>query len=261
MGSRLPVSTTREEFALHAVQSAGILAPIARTYAESGNRVAALACAWYADVSTLQGALAGIVLATEAVPQRRYFQSAAAALTELGTPWLAAGERLADALHAAREGVARAVDPAVTADLSDRWIDLSVYGDAKVPSLAECEAAVRARLGDVPVETFVRTRRQQAAQHALASAQARAAGDTQGAIHEAYVADMVTLEAYLVESARAAGDTFLLTVQPRWDLVSAQITQLAGLPEEPNAAVRSLRRAMTRALGPVEGARLQYWLV
>ena len=54
------------------------------------------------------------------------------------------------------------------------------------------------------------------------------AGETSAAIQAAYQGDFTALDAYLVESAVAAGDDALLTVTIRWDLAVQAVSELAG---------------------------------
>jgi hypothetical protein len=77
------------------------------------------------------------------------------------------------------------------------------------------------------------------------------------AIAAAYEADMLTLDAYLVESAVAIGDDLLFTVQLRWDYAAAAVTRLAGVPADLGEAVALVRRTLARSLGAGDGARLE----
>jgi hypothetical protein len=63
------------------------------------------------------------------------------------------------------------------------------------------------------------------------------------------------LEAYLVESAEAAGDHGLWTVELRWELGTCAIAELADLPEDFYLAVTAVRQALSNGLGDPDGAR------
>ena len=69
-------------------------------------------------------------------------------------------------------------------------------------------------------------------------------------------ADMLTLEAYLVESAVAIGDEQLSTVGVRWELASAALRLLPEIPTDVVAAVALVRTTVVQALGQADGARL-----
>lgn len=83
----------------------------------------------------------------------------------------------------------------------------------------------------------------------------RVRGDTAGALQESYEADLLALEAYLLESAVAAGDSGLLTVSIRWELAIAAITRVDALPADFTRAVMRMREAMCSGLAESDGRR------
>ena len=81
-------------------------------------------------------------------------------------------------------------------------------------------------------------------------------GETPAAIQLAYEADFKALEAYLVDSAMAAGDADLFTVTMRWDLADQAVGTLPGLPADFSAAVTAIRGVLSVGLGEADGQRL-----
>ena len=85
---------------------------------------------------------------------------------------------------------------------------------------------------------------------------AEASGETATAIEMAYASDLYALEGYLVESAIALGDTFLMTVTIRWELITEAIAMMADLPQEFAPAIEAIRAAVAAAVGEAESSRL-----
>jgi len=85
----------------------------------------------------------------------------------------------------------------------------------------------------------------------------RSAGRTEDAMRQAYLADMASFEAYLIEAAGVVGDPWLVTVDLRWGAVTEAIAALPGLPADVVEAAGVIREQVTAVLGPVEAARLR----
>jgi hypothetical protein len=72
---------------------------------------------------------------------------------------------------------------------------------------------------------------------------------------------MLALEAYLVESAVAAGDALLLTVTIRWELAVVALAGMAGLPEGFLAAVAAIRDVLGRSMVDADADRWRSALI
>ena len=248
-----------EEIYADLLQRVHVLTPMSVTYAEHGDVANAVLCTWAADVATAQAvAWERIVVVTHS-PQ---------------TPFFALGDRLARALReslahgpgafgSARELVesmrARmlgAVDEDLAADISGRLSGIDHLSSFEAPTPERLRESSHARLGGLRAGTFISQRRMDAQSRMRDALADRVRGDINGAISAAYEADMLTLEAYLVESALAIGDTSLLTVQVRWDLAVAALTRLAGVPDDFGQAVSVVRQTLVASVGSGDGARL-----
>jgi hypothetical protein len=175
--------------------------------------------------------------------------------------------------------MAASIDDDLRSELMGRLQPLDHLESLKAPSAVDFSVAARSRLAGMSPEDFVGRRRLDAAAR---MAQARriaegivaagpgadssvapaedapdGSGTVSAAIAAAYEADMLTLDAYLVESALAIGDDLLFTVQLRWDYAAAAVTRLAGVPADLSAAVALVRRTLARSLGAGDGARLE----
>ncbi len=111
-----------------------------------------------------------------------------------------------------------AFESSLVFDLSQRWPDIEYLAAVLAPSADEIEMSVAERLGGLTAEEFVAARRAAAAATMLEAQARRVKGSIPEAIQSAYESDFLALEAYLVESAVAAGDTQILTVTCRWEL-------------------------------------------
>jgi hypothetical protein len=171
------------------------------------------------------------------------------------------------------------IDDGLRSELITRLQPLDHLESLKAPSAADFSGAARSRLAGMRPEDFVARRRLDAAARmeqarrisegmvaagpgadsSLAPADSAPDGSAtvSAAIAAAYEADMLTLDAYLVESAVAIGDDLLFTVQLRWDYAAAAVTRLAGVPADLGEAVALVRRTLARSLGAGDGARLE----
>lgn len=234
---------------------AAVLAEASRQHAGAGRAVEAIAAAWAAEVLRLQATLASLVLVDRRAPNYRYFEAAEATVGALDLPWKEAASA-ADAIRAGRDALARGVEPVVFSQLSDGFVDLD-YLDL-LPGLDEASvtAFTRSRLQGRTPDQLVQARRKDAAEAMLRAQSQRMQADPAAAIRSAYEGDFRSLEAYLVQSAVAAGDGHLLTVSIRWDLAAYAMAELSGLPEAFEPAVTAIRQAIAAALGEPDGSRL-----
>lgn len=250
-----------EEFYGQCLASARVLDEAARRWASSGDAVSALACAWGADAYAAQGVIWERVLGAAAAPRRQMYRASEAlfagmrAVTAEGGP-LDDAVTCADVVRAARVRLLAQCDDALAEAIRSEWVDLDVLGTLTAPTESEVAAAVSRRLGGASAHVFVSARRAES-EAAMGRALAqRVRGEEVAALQEAYEADFLALEGYLVESATAAGDSALFTVIVRWELVTAAITALGGVPEGFVAGVTSIRRALASALADADAQRL-----
>ena len=123
------------------------------------------------------------------------------------------------------------------------------------PGSAEQFAAVR--LEGHSLTEFARLRQAAAERDMKAALVARVKGETVTAIELAYAADVASTEAYLADSTAAAGDTLLLTLVCRWELILKALGRLPGLPGDFSSAVQLVRDTITGALAAADAERLR----
>ncbi len=161
----------------------------------------------------------------------------------------------------ARERMATAFDESLTAEMAGRWPDISYLEVERAVTAEEVAAAAAERLQGMSPQAFAAMRRSEAGAAMLLAQTHRVRGDTSAAIQLAYEADFKGLEAYLVDSAAAVGDSDLLTVTMRWDLAVQAMSELPGLPDDFSAAVAAIRGVLSAGLGEADGGRLAQALV
>lgn len=254
---------TAEETYSRFLSNASVLDAAAHRFATQEDSVSALSTAWGADIYAAQAVVWERILVVSTSPHRQFFRVADALLAGLAeTGATAAGPRsLRDVIARGREGVLADCDPDLQQGLTKAWADLAYLDGVAAPDDADLAAAVESRLGGLAPEDFVAQRRREAAD-GMSHAQAlRIRGETFGAVQAAYDADFSGVEAYLVESAVAAGDHQLLSVTARWELVTHAVSALPGLPQGFLPAVGRIREAMAAALGGADGTRLSNALI
>jgi hypothetical protein len=256
-------SGTAEEFYGRCLANAQVLEDVARRRTDEGDAVGALADAWGADVNMLQAVMWERIIAAASAPQRQFFRVAEAIVAGLRSPL---GETdppatLGRCIARARERMAVTFDDELAREMSRRWPDIA-YLEA-VPAVGEEQVAafVHARLLGLSPTEFVSRRRGEAAAGMLEAQTHRVRGDTAQAIQAAYQADFTALDAYLVESALAAGDDALLTVTIRWDLAVQAVSELPGLPDDFSGAIAVIRATIAAGIGEADGRRLVESLV
>lgn len=260
------VPWSAEEFYVDLLARVNLFDELSRTYAGTGQVEAAVVSQWGADVLTLQLVAWERIVVVSRAPQEPLFEIGTRALEGMGSGDLAiavedmptreaaANPTAAGLVRAARAAMMRAIDDDLRSELMARLHPLGHLQALRAPHAADFLAAARARLAGMEPEEFLRMRRADAAARI---AHAKQSGDIAAAISAAYEADMLTLDAYLVESALAIGDTMLFTVQLRWDYATASVTRLAGVPADLREAVALVRRTLARSLGAADGARLE----
>lgn len=240
------------------VADSRVLDAASQTRAAAGDAVGAVVCAWGADLSMAK-AVVWEHAAAETTPSWRTLLTwagsvvplGAAEASELPTP------SAADAVTATRVRLASRCEPALQRELAEAWPPVDHLVDLPVPTDDQVAAAVEARLGGSSPADFVIARRARARALLDSARDKRVSGDATAAIQDVYEADLAAVEAYLVESAQAAGDGRLLSMITRWELVSHAIASIPSLPSSVVEAVTRLRTAMANALGPADGQRLR----
>ncbi len=139
--------------------------------------------------------------------------------------------------------------------MSAAWPDSSYLAGVALPQPEELRAVGMRRLAGLSPSDFVHDRRQRSREGMQRAQEQRVTGDITTSIQSAYAADVAGLEAYLVESAEAAGDAALLTADIRWELATRAVAALPGLPSDFPSAVTAIRGALSRPLGESDGAR------
>jgi hypothetical protein len=245
-----------EEFYTWCLGNAAVLERAARRHAEYGDVVSAVATAWGADVYTLQAVTWERILVASHSPQRQFFRVADAVSSAMRQAPLAGGDDAEAGVRIARAAVAHAFDAGLAREMSTRWPDIDYL--AALPPLDPelVSEAVATRLRSLRPEEFAATRRAEAVELMLEAQMQRVRGDVVTSIHTAFDSDLASLEAYLVESAVAAGDDDLMTVSIRWELATNVVSELPGLPNEFVGAVRAIRAALVVGLGEADGRRL-----
>jgi hypothetical protein len=248
-----------EEIYADLLQRVHVLTPMSITYAEQGDIANAVLCAWAADVATAQAvAWERIVVVTHS-PLTPFFalgDRLARALREELEQGRGAYASARDLVEGMRTRLLHSVDADLADDITTRFAPLDHLASFEAPSSEQLSNSGNSRLGGLPAGTFIAQRRIDAQTRMRDALADRVRGDINGAIAAAYEADMLTLEAYLVESALAIGDTRMLTVQVRWDLAVAALTRLAGVPDDFSKAVSVVRQTLVASVGSGDGARL-----
>lgn len=223
---------------------------LSRRYAAAGERRMAELAAWSADVHVLEELLWSNGLGQAPDP--------AAELAAIG-------ERIADSLEAAaaaipdsgptgrdlveiaRDELVSTFDPSVHALLIERFADLSHLDQARGGTAVDPADRTAARLAGLRASDLVAELRTAAAD-CMATAELLLAGDEpEAADRMVHQSEAAAFEAHLVEAAVRAGDTALVTVDLRWDLVAEEIPT----PERLAAVVGSAERdALRHSLAP-----------
>ena len=248
-----------EEFYAWFLGNARILEASCRAHAEESDVVSAVSAALGADISTLESLVWERINVAPRAPQRQFYQAGlamAGALAGLGDHPMPGGASAADLVRAIRTRLTQSLEASLASDVVERWPAIDCLEALPTPRGVDFASAVDRRLGGLSTEQFVLARRTEARDAHLAAQASRIRGATGAAIASAYEGDFLSLEAYLVESALAAGDTAMITVAVRWDLATHAVSQLAGLPDGFSAAVTVIRRSLAEGLGPADGQRL-----
>lgn len=248
-----------EEFFEQCRENTQVLDSMARQRAAAEDAVTALALAWSADVYAAQGVLGERILGAAAGTRRRLFGADEVLIRGMRgaqSTDVSAEPSVADAIRAARHGLLAACDESLAGALEQAWPAVGYLVSLPAPSPQSLEEHTRARLEGMSADAFVSERRRAAVEQMSHAQSLRVRGDLAGAVQAAYDADFLGLDAYLVESAVAAGDAALFSVMARWELAVASVAALPGLPEGFVPAVTRIRRAMCAAMSEADAVRL-----
>ncbi len=228
-----------------------------RREAAAGGALRALIFAWGADISLMQTSLFERVVLGGKALTRQYFAEAQTLLAAFdpNLPDAVGAESVADMQLRVREQLFRALPRDLAMDVTGRLPDITYLAALPAPSPEAMRQGPRVRLQGVSSTQFCANRRRDAHELLLQALTAHARSDDGTANELAYQSDVLSLEAYLVESAEAAGDHGLWTVELRWELGTCAMSELIGLPEEFLAVVGSIREALARGLGEPDGTR------
>ena len=228
-----------------------------RRQAAAGEALSALIFAWGADISLMQTSLFERVVLGRKALIRQYFAEAQTLLSAFDPtlPDTIGDESVADLQLRVREQLFRALPRDLAMDVTARLPDITYLASVGAPTREEMRNGARARLQGVSSAQFCTRRRRDADDLMLQALVAHARAEDQSAAGLSYQSDVLSLEAYLVESAEVAGDHGLWTVELRWELGTCAMSEVRGLPEDFYAAVVTVREALARGLGEPDGTR------
>lgn len=217
---------------------------------------AALAAAW----ALVDGELWGARDSAGHSPRRTHYATLESMVVATATPTLIEGETLGALIDAVVASWQSAVPAQPWPTIGQGTLGGDVWRGVPIPDHATIAAAAHDRLGGIDAQDYVAVRTRDAGAAMVEALALAGKGEVSAAIGEAYRADLSAVEAYLIASALAAGDTMLLTVSSRWALVSAALGEIEELPGDLRGAISSVRTAIFGALGPQDGARVASFL-
>jgi len=249
---------TAEEVYAQCLVNTQVLDAAARRQALEGDPVGALTLAWGADVYAVQGVLWERIIGAAAATHRQLYRAADALFRGLrgAAPeaTLPAGS-CAEVLRQARTRLLAECDEGLAAAIQAVWDEHSFLDDLAAPTAEDVQAAARSRCRGRSALAHAGALRVDARAAMQRAQSLRVRGDTTGALQESYEADLLAFEAYLLESALAAGDSGLLTVTIRWELATAAITGVDALPADFTRAVERIRQVMVSGLAESDAVR------
>jgi hypothetical protein len=255
---------TAEEFFSRLLANAHILHEASAQFAADGDSVSAIACAIGSDAATLESVVWERLNIAPRAPQRQFFQAVATVASSLGGLVDLGEADVSTAIgfvSAVRERMIQAFDADLAHEVAERWGPLAHLADLLMPLGLDMDDFRAQRLEGMRAPEFIKARRAASGQAMLQAQNFRVRGMLDEAVQSAYESDYLAMEAYLVESAMAAGDTALLTVVARAVLVSDSLADMSGLPADFTEAVSAIRGAMADGLGEADGARLRAALI
>jgi len=255
---------TAEEFFSRLQTNANVLHDASIDFVAEGDDVSAVACALGSDGATLESVVWERLNIAPRAPQRQFFQAVATVAASVdglvGLDHTQSTTAIAF-IGAVRARMVEAFDQGLAAEVNARWGSLEHLADVPMPIGKDIEDMRVRRLEGLTPSEFVTARRRASGQMMLEAQARRVRGATSEAIQAAYESDFLAMEAYLVESAVAAGDTALFTVVTRWALATHAVSEMQGLPSDFTDAVNAIRVVLSDGLGEADGARMRDALI
>jgi hypothetical protein len=241
----------------------GIYQQLSHRYAAQADSFHAVMSAWAADLYVVQALLWERGLKASPRPDSQFFTVGAAVSRALAQGAAAQGapSSARQPVEAARKRLMAVFDPTVHGLLADRFIALDHLDELPHPAPAAGVQASRTRLAGRSVTDLVAELQMTAKDCSVIASELRSVGRDEDALRQAYISDMASFEAYLLEAANRIDDTSLVTVDLRWSAATAAISALPGLPADVVAAVAVIRDQLSSVLGPIEAARLSSYLL
>lgn len=239
----------------HARNTVDVLASSARGYVDQGDSVAALACIWIADLTTVQRLVWKWATGDHSAARHETFALWEEVIQSIDGVTDGA-ETLGEQIAAHRTELTEVLARRGVAVTAEEFVTVNGMAGLPAPTPHQLKASAQLRLGSMEPTAYVAERRRESIDQMIRSQRAIADGHIAAAISHAYDSDMASLDAYLTESAIAAGDQYLFTWLTRWELVSTRISTLPSLPRDLAAAIQTVRAAMAEALGEPDASRL-----
>lgn len=236
-------------------RSSEILHEVVTTKGNAGDYVGAFACAIGSDIAYLQGVMWDSLEMSSGDSLRKYFQLGELVIQAVQIPSTHALESISEAVNFMRTQV----EPVFTASDIHSWresmSDSDDFINLPCPAKEEINAATTARLHGLSPSEYVRKQNQAASEISVQAFTAVNASHTDEAIRLMYASDFTALDAYLVESADAAGDQQLFTVHIRWELAVRSAAMIKELPQSFSQALATTRSGMTALMSDNDAAR------
>ena len=234
---------------------AQVLERAARRRAAANEAAAAIVLCWGCDVAMVQATLMEELVVQAHAPQRQYF--AAVERLSSGLQAEATEQRsAADVVRGTRAELLAGLEAEVAFRLAAQFVDPAFLEPLAVPGSGELAALADRRVQGHEPGAFARQRVREATELMVQAQGEHMRGDDAAAIQTAYQSDFRALEAYLVQSAVAVGDSHLCTVEIRWELAVAAMQDLTGLSADFPSAVGEIRATLAEALGEPDASRL-----
>lgn len=233
-------------------------------HAERGEVVEAVITQIGADIANIELVSWERIVVTSPTPQVPLFDIAskiAAGMSVVDAQQLAKAKSAAAAVKLVRDALMSTIEFDLASEIVSRQLSTDHLASTPMFTDSELHDAIARRLDNKEPEAFIVSARADALSLSNDARDLRLRGDTRAAIATAYRADMRSLDAYLVESALAIGDTSLLTVLTRRELAVAALARLGSVPDDFKAAVSQVRQTLMLSLGWADGERLARTLI
>jgi hypothetical protein len=236
------------------------LARIAATRVTEGRDHEGALLAWGSDLEVLQESVRRELVERAGQSPADYYQAFEGAFAAGDGDVASEPVATAELARAQARDVALQRLRPMTGDIHPEWQPVPGLDVIPEPTPQSAQKFALSRLEGHSLEEFARLRQAAADKDMRAALGARVKGETVTAIEKAYAADIAATEAYLASSAAAAGDTLLLTLVCRWELILEELRRLEGLPADFAAAVHRVRDTICAALSSADAQRLRVQL-